>query len=232
MSLERSMKNPLSLPGALLGLAVVGVSGSLIAVRPALAAPKRAPCTVCAVREGAGAEAVKATTIYQGKEYYFCSEKCRDEFLKKPKAFTELQAPKPAPNFTLKSLSGETVNLADLKGKVVLVDFWATFCVPCVKAMPKLQKLHDEHAAQGFTMVGIATDEEGEKKVRPFMGKMKISYPILVDTASLWKAYDVETLPALFLIDRTGRIVKRFGGGTDHKTIEAEVEKLLAEPAK
>jgi peroxiredoxin len=224
--------NKLYLPGLLLGLTGVGAIGSLTAVRPALAAPKKAPCTVCAIREGAGAEAVKASTTYQGKEYYFCSEKCRDEFLKNPKAFTEPQPPKLAPNFNLKSLAGDTVNLADLKGKVVLVDFWATFCVPCVKAMPKLQKLHDEHAAQGFTMIGIATDEQGEKKVRPFMGKMKISYPILVDTASVWKAYDVETLPALFLIDRTGRIVKRFGGGTEHKTIETEVEKLLAEPAK
>lgn len=226
------MRSRVYLPGLLLGLALAGASVSSLAPPAAAAAPKKAACAVCSVREGAGPEAVKATATYEGKEYYFCSTRCRDEFLKDPKPFTQPFTPKPAPDFRLKTLSGETVSLSDLKGKVVLVDFWATFCVPCVKAMPKLQKLHDERAAQGFTVVGIATNEEGEKKVRPFMNKVKVGYPILVDTASVWKAYGVETLPALFLIDRSGNIVKRFGGGTEHKTIEAEVEKLLTEPAK
>jgi YHS domain-containing protein len=118
-------------------LALLGAS-TVTSVHPttALAAPRKAPCAVCVVREGAGPEPVKATATYEGKEYPFCSEKCRDEFLKNPKAFLQPQTPRPAPAFSLRDLSGKTVSLADLKGKVVLLDFWATFCGPCVAAMP------------------------------------------------------------------------------------------------
>ena len=223
------MKIRIQLPYLALIVGLSGVGFAVCPSAPVWAAPKKAPCAVCAVREGAGPEPVKATAVHQGKEYSFCSDKCRVEFLKDPAEFLQTQAPKAAPSFNLKSLAGETVGLTGLKGKVVLVDFWATFCAPCVKAMPKLQKLHDRLSSRNFTVVGIATDEEGEKKVGPVVARMKIGYPILIDTASVWKAYGVETLPALFLIDRTGRIVKRFGGGVEHRMIEAEVEKLVLE---
>lgn len=211
-------------------LAVIAFSSAAGGLKPAaaLAAPKKAECAVC--REGE--EAVKATAKHEGQEYYFCSTGCRDQFVKDPAKFIRTAAPGPAPAFALKDLSGNTVSLADFKGKVVLLDFWATFCSPCVKAMPKLQKLHEQNASKGFAVVGIATDEHGEKLVRPMVAKTKVNYPILLDNASVWKAYGVETLPALFLVDRSGQIVKRFGGGTDHKTIDTEVAKLLAEPAK
>lgn len=189
---------------------------------PALAAPKKAVCIIC----NDGEEPVKATATHEGKEYTFCSTGCRDQFLQDPKAYLKPAGPVPAPAFSLKDLSGKTVSLADYKGKVVLIDFWATFCGPCVKAMPKLQKLHDEHGAKGFSVLGIATDEEGEKLVRPFMAKRKITYPILIDAGS-WKAYGVKALPALFLIDREGRIVKQYGGGTEPKAIERDVLELL-----
>ncbi len=210
-----------TLAGTFTGAAV------LAAAPPALAAPKSAPCAVCSVKEGAGLEPVKATAKHEGKEYYFCQDSCKKEFLADPAAFLKPQAPRPAPEFTLKDLNGKPVTLAEYRGKVVLLDFWATFCAPCVKAMPKLQKLQSQHAERGLVVLGIATDEEGEKLVRPMVAKTKVTYPILLDTAAAWKAYGVETLPALFLIDRKGQIVKRFGGGTDHKTLEAEVARLL-----
>lgn len=205
----------------LLGLAITG-GGALRPVSPALAAPKKAVCVVC----NEGEEAVKATATHEGKEHYFCSTGCRDTFLKDPRAYLQPAGPVAAPAFSLKALSGENVSLSDYKGKVVLLDFWATFCGPCVKAMPKLQKLHDEHAARGFAVLGLATDEEGEKLVRPFMAKRKITYPILLDSGA-WKAYGVKTLPALFLIDRDGKIVKQYGGKTDPKTIEQDIARLL-----
>lgn len=212
-------------------LAAAGIVSVNLATPPAaaLAAPKKAPCAVCSVREGSGPEAVKATATYQGKEYPFCTEKCRAEFLKDPQAFLKSTAPRPAPAFSLKSLTGETVSLSAYKGKVVLLDFWATFCGPCIKAMPKLQKLNDQHAAAGFAVLGIATDEEGAKLVAPVAAKTKVKYPILISDTAAWKDYGVTTLPALFLIDREGRIVKQFGGGTEHKTIEQEVQRLLAQ---
>jgi thiol-disulfide isomerase/thioredoxin len=196
-------------------------------IRSVVAAPKTAPCAVCSVREGAGAEAVKATVKHEGKEYYFCSTKCRDEFAKNPSEFLKAAEPYPAPAFSLKDLSGKTVSLADYKGKVVLVDFWATFCGPCIKAMPKFQKLHDELGPKGFAVLGIATDEEGLPKVAPAVKKIKVQYPILISDEDTWKAYNVETLPSVFLIDRKGQVVKRFGGQTEPKTIEAEIRKLV-----
>ncbi len=191
------------------------------------AAPKSAPCAVCSVREGAGDEPVKATVKLEGKEHYFCSTKCRDEFVKNPAEFLKALDPYPAPAFSLKDLSGKTVSLADYKGKVVLVDFWATFCGPCIKAMPKFQKLHDELGPKGFAVLGIATDEEGLPKVAPAVKKIKVQYPILISDENTWRDYNVETLPSMFLVDRKGQVVKRFGGQTDHKTIEAEIRKLV-----
>jgi peroxiredoxin/YHS domain-containing protein len=222
------MKFRLSVP--LLALAALA-AGITLATRPTqvLAAPKKAPCAVCSVKEGAGPETVRATATYMGKEYTFCAEGCKQEFLKDPKAFLPLPLPRPAPAFSLKDLSGNTVSLEGYKGKVVLVDFWATFCAPCVKAMPKLQKLHETYGPKGFTMLGIATDEQGAQIVAPMVAKTKVKYPILISDATAWKKYGVSTLPALFLIDREGRIVKQFGGATEHKTIEREVAALLGE---
>jgi peroxiredoxin len=222
------VKTRFKLPALVLVTAFLSVG---VTARPTtvLAAPKKAPCAVCAVKEGAGPEAVKATATYNGKEYSFCSDKCKAEFLKNPEAFLKGDAPRPAPPFTLKDLSGNSVSLSDYKGKVVLLDFWATFCGPCVEAMPKLQKLSEKHASRGLAVIGIATDEEGAKVVAPMVAKTKVKYPILVSDEAAWKNYGVETLPALFLIDRKGQIVKRFGGKTDPKAVEEAVEKLLAE---
>jgi peroxiredoxin len=198
----------------------------------ATAAPKTAPCAVCSVKEGAGPEPVRATATHQGKTFYFCQDGCKQEFLKNPSAFLKSDAPRPAPSFKLKDLNGNTVSLEDYKGKVVLLDFWATFCGPCIKAMPKLQKLQEKHAAKGLAVVGIATDEEGAKVVAPMVAKTKVKYPILLSNEAAWKNYEVTALPAMFLIDRQGQIVKRFGGGTDHKTVEQEVERLLGESSR
>lgn len=222
------MKFSFYLPVVLVATVVTGAALAPVP-RPAYAAPKKAPCAVCSVREGSGPEAVKATATYEGKEYYFCTEKCRAEFLKDPQAFLKANTPRPAPAFRLKDLSGRTVSLADYKGRVVLLDFWATFCGPCMKAMPRLQKLHEEYGPKGFSVVGIATDEEGAKLVAPAVAKLKVKYPILLTEPSTWKNYEVETLPALFLIDRNGQIVQRFGGNTEHKQISEAVRKLVGE---
>jgi thiol-disulfide isomerase/thioredoxin len=190
--------------------------------------PKSAPCAVCSVREGAGDEPVRATATHEGKTYYFCQDGCRDEFLKNPREFLQADTPRPAPAFSLKDLNGRTVELADLKGKVVLLDFWATWCAPCVASMPRLQKLHQKYAAKGFAVVGVAIDEKGAAVVAPMVSKKKVTYPVLLGTEAAWTAYQVKSLPALFVIDREGRIVKRFGGATDHRTVEKAVQELVA----
>jgi peroxiredoxin len=218
------MKTRIYLPALL--LATTFVSAALTAKPTAvLAAPKNAVCVVC----NEGEEPVKATATHEGKEHYFCSENCKKQFLANPAAYLKATAPRPAPAFSLKSLGGETVSLAEYKGKVVLLDFWATFCSPCVKAMPKLQKLHEQYGPQGFAVIGIATDEKGASVVQPTVTKTKVKYPILLSDEEAWTNYNVTTLPAMFLIDRNGQIVKQFGGNTDHKAVEAEVRRPLAQ---
>jgi peroxiredoxin len=200
---------------------------AILLVTFAAVAEDQAVCAVCGPREGSGFEPVKARATYKGKEYAFCSLKCKVEFLKDPQAFLVSDAGKPAPAFTLQTLDGRGVSLAEYRGKVVLLDFWGTFCPPCVAALPRLQSLHAKHAARGFAVVGVTVDDR-PALVRKATAQAKVTYPIVQATPQVWSAYKVNALPSLVLVDRDGRILQRFGGETDHATIEAAVEKVLA----
>jgi len=192
--------------------------------------PKEAPCAVCRITEGATEpEKVVATSDYQGDIYYFCSQKCKEDFDADPVAYIPPVLPRPAPNFTLANLAGEKIVLENFRGKIVLLDFWATWCKPCVKSMPALQKLHEAFASKGFSVVGNSIDENGKKKVGAFIAKHKIAYPILLDADEnpAWEAYKVKVIPAMFLIDRRGQIVKQWIGEADFKEVESAVASLL-----
>ncbi|MDF2440205.1 MAG: hypothetical protein JWN98_1189 [Abditibacteriota bacterium] len=188
-------------------------------------------CAVCGPREGAGAEPVKATATYKGKNYSFCSTQCKVEFLESPTQFLVSDEGKPAPAFALKSLQGANVTLSDFKGKVVLADFWGSFCLPCVAALPYLEALHQQYSAMGFSVVGISVDEK-PGPVQKVLKKAKASYPQLRATPQVWSAYKVNTLPALVLIGRDGRILKRYGGEADKKAMQAEIERALQAPVE
>lgn len=195
-----------------------------------LVAGDRAVCAVCGPREGAGFEPVKATATYKGKQYFFCSTKCKVEFLKNPDEFLVTDAGKPAPPFRLKTFEGRDVSLADFQGKVVLLDFWATFCPPCVQALPELQALHTKHAARGFAVVGVTVDDRAAL-VRKATSRAKVAYPILQATPEVWNAYKVTALPSLILVGRDGKIVKRYGGEADKAAMLADIENALRAPA-
>ena len=217
--------------------ALVGALGLLLAAVPARAQekptpitgklPAKAECVVCsAAGEGHGAEKAVAGVMYRGKAYYFCNKKEVAAFTEDPQAFLPPALPRPAPALTLKSAGeGPTMTLAGMKGKVALVDFWATWCAPCVKAMPDLQKLHDKYENKGFTVLGVSIDEDGMKSVGPFLAKKRLTYPILLDTGGAWQRWGVRAVPAMFLIDRNGRIVRQWTGKIDKK----EVERAVAE---
>lgn len=186
--------------------------------------PKAAACVVCAAKGSAhGEEKPAAGVRYKGKSYYFCGVKEVAEFMKDPESFMPPLLPRPAPAFSFKNLAGESVKLADLKGKVVVVDFWATWCKPCIETMPEMQKLYDKHADKGMTVLGVSIDEEGEKKVKPFLSKRKFTYPIVLDSDSTWKAFGVHAIPAVFLIDKDGQIVKQWTGKPDKKEVESAI---------
>lgn len=184
-------------------------------------------CAVCGPREGSGAEPVRATATYKNKSYSFCVTECKIEFLQNPNEFLVTDEGKPAPTFTLKNLQGQNVSLQDFKGKVVLADFWGTFCLPCVEALPYLESLHQKYSGKGFTVLGISVDEKSEP-VRGVLQKAKASYPQLRATPKVWSSYKVNNLPALVLIGRDGRIIKRYGGEADKKAMVAEIERALA----
>lgn len=138
-----------------------------------------------------------------------------------PKTNTEAKAgktyktnPVPAPNLDLKTLNGQTINLAEQSGKVLLVNFWATWCAPCRKEIPDLIDLHDEYKSDGLRVIGVATDQEGREAVKPFVDKHKINYPIVLDTSKTVQGeFDqMYGLPTTYVVNPDGKIVRRVLG--------------------
>jgi peroxiredoxin len=209
---------------------IVGAAIGAIAFPVYAQLPKEAICAVCRITEGAAKpEKATAASVFQGVTYYFCAQKCKEEFDADPIAYLPPVLPRPAPHFALANLAGEKIALKNFRGKAVLLDFWATWCKPCVKSMPALQKLHDKFAPKGFTVLGISTDEE-KKKVKPFIEKHKIAYPILLDAeeSPAWEIYKVKVIPMMFLIDAKGQIVKQWVGEADMKEVESAIAGLVA----
>ena len=199
----------------------------LVVAFAAFPADEQAICAVCGPREGAGFEPVKAHATHKGKAYAFCSLKCKVEFLKNPDEFLVTDEGKPAPAFTLKTFDGKPLSLDAFRGQVVLLDFWGTFCIPCVNALPELQALHAKNASRGFAVVGVTVDDRAAM-VAKATSRAKVTYPIVQATPAVWSAYKVNALPSLVLVGRDGRIVKRFGGEADRAAMLATIEQALA----
>jgi peroxiredoxin/YHS domain-containing protein len=196
-------------------------------------AKERAICPVCNVEEGKSeAEEVKAMRAYASVGYGFCSEKCAKKFDRDPVGYLPPTFPRPAPRLHLSDLSGQLLTWEGLKGKVVLIDFWATWCVPCRKSMPELQALHEKYAAQGFTVLGVSIDEsQAVERVRRFISSKKITYPIALDSekAPVWERFHVKAVPAAFLVDRDGHVVAQWTGArVDLPELEEKLGSLLA----
>ncbi len=137
---------------------------------------------------------------------------------------------KPAPSFTLQDLKGNQISLSDFKGKVVVLDFWATWCPPCVKEIPHFIELYEQYKAQGFAMVGISVDREGISVVKLFTQKYRVNYPILMTDGQVQKAYGgIPSIPTTFVIDKAGNIRQKYVGYRDKAVFEADIKALLAE---
>jgi peroxiredoxin len=137
---------------------------------------------------------------------------------------------KPAKDFTVKLLSGETFTLSKQKGKVVLIDFWATWCPPCVKGIPHIKEFYREHKGKGFEVIGISLDSD-RKAVDDYIAKEKLEWPIVFSGAA-WqdktaRYYNVNLIPSYWLIDRNG-ILRDFGIPLrDKETMKKAIEKLV-----
>jgi peroxiredoxin len=133
------------------------------------------------------------------------------------------------PEIGLKDLSGRVVNTASLAGKVVVVDFWATWCAPCREELPVLQKLYKKYGAQGLVVVGVSVDKESDN-IKQFLQKMPLSFPIVHDAAhSVSGKYAPPRMPSSYIVDRKG-IVRYVHGGyraEDGAGFEKEILGLL-----
>ena len=135
---------------------------------------------------------------------------------------------KPAANFTLLDSNGAKVTLASLKGKVVLLNFWATWCGPCQVEIPWFIEFNKTYRARGLAVVGVSMDEDGWKSVKPYLATKKIDYPIVIGTEDVAKAYGgVDSLPSTFIIDRDGKIAFSHTGLVGKDTYETEIRSLL-----
>ncbi len=146
-----------------------------------------------------------------------------------------LKNPAPADAFMLRDLDGKLTSLADFEGKVVLLNFWATWCANCRKEMPAMERLYQSLRAEGFEIVAISVDQVSTEKVKAFAEELKLTFPVLHDRDSIISnLYSNPGVPVSYLIDREGRIVYRVLGEYDWYSSEARntVQALLEEDRK
>jgi thiol-disulfide isomerase/thioredoxin len=140
-----------------------------------------------------------------------------------------LQAASPMPHFELSSATGgSNVNSSDFQGKVLLVNFFATWCPPCRHEIPSLIKLEKKFGPKGFSIIGISVDQGSSKVVKKFVEKMDINYPVGMATEEVARDFGgVVGIPVSFLVDRQGNVVKTYPGYVEDKVLEHDINSLL-----
>ncbi len=146
-------------------------------------------------------------------------------------AITAANSRKPAPDFALTDSKGAPLRLSDFKGKVVLLDFWATWCGGCKVEIPWYVEFDKKYKGQGLAVVGVSMDDGGWKVVQPFLQQKGINYPVVIGNDDLAKRYDLTSMPMTLLIDRNGKIADSHVGVVDKDGFESEIRSLLKEAA-
>jgi peroxiredoxin len=137
-----------------------------------------------------------------------------------------------APDFSLKDANGKDVKLSDLKGKVVLVNFWATWCHGCQLEIPWYVEFQKQYSDQGLVVVGISMDGDGWKSVRPWLKQKKVNYPIVIGSEGLANQYGLDGMPLTALVDREGRIADVRHGVVEKSATQEKIRDLLQESFK
>ncbi len=140
----------------------------------------------------------------------------QDDSSLEPEKQTSMGENVPAPNFTFRDLNGKIISLSDYKGKVVLVNIWATWCPPCVDEMPSMERLYKKFKGQNFEILAVSIDAEGADAVAPFMKKHRLTFPALLDPEGTIKiSYAITGIPESFIIDKGGILVGKIIGARD-----------------
>ncbi len=136
---------------------------------------------------------------------------------------------KAAPDFSLKDVNGALVRLTDYRGKVVLLNFWATWCGPCKIEIPWFMEFEQKFKDQGFAVLGVSMDEDGWDAVKPYIADKKINYRVVMGDDSVGNLYGgIASLPTTFLIDREGAVAATHVGLVGKNDYKSEIEKLIA----
>jgi len=139
-----------------------------------------------------------------------------------------VKGPKTAHDFALNDSEGVRIKLSDYKGRVVLLNFWATWCKGCVLEIPWFIEFQERYKEKGLTIIGVSIDDSW-KPVKAFVEEKKVNYPIVLDTEGLRKIYELNSMPMTLLIDRSGEIAVSYIGVVDKDACESKLRALLGE---
>ena len=150
----------------------------------------------------------------------FTAEGGEDEFYSKIR-INPIKGSKKAPGFSLQDLKGKEVEIKQFKGKVVFLNFWATWCGPCKEEMPGLEFLHRQFKEKNFVLLTISVDYEGIKPIQEFMNKHQYTFPVLLDPkGETLDPFEVKGIPTTFLIDKNGKMLGKAIGPRDWKSVD------------
>lgn len=149
-----------------------------------------------------------------------------------PADLTPANARKAVSDFNLVDSQGTPIKLSAYKGRVVLLDFWATWCTGCKVEIPWYMEFLDKYKDRGLSVIGVSMDDDGWKSVRPFLEEHKINYPIVIGSWDLGDRFGFKAMPATLLIDRDGKIADLHVGMVDRATFEHEIQILLKQPQR
>jgi peroxiredoxin len=143
-----------------------------------------------------------------------------------------LGAGSPAPAFSAATPSGAPIALADFQGKVILVDFWATWCPPCVASMPALERLHKGLGPRGLVVFGVNQEAGEEDMVQDFIRRRNLTFPMAIDDGSIARTWGVFTYPTSFLLDREGVVRSTYRGAASESRLRRDIEAVLGEASR
>lgn len=143
-------------------------------------------------------------------------------------ATIQAQVGEQAPAFSLKDKDGKVFSAESMKGKIIVLNFWATWCPPCRAEIPAFKSVYEKYKGKGVEIVGVSLDHKGWDVIRPFLDQHKINYPVVLGGADIAKAYgNVRSIPTTFIIDRKGKVIDSHVGAMSEEQLVKSFEKLL-----